>query len=145
MRQFVQNVLSVQWLSQNSILHCPEMPRLFPVLLDCHFTQISHKFTATKVTAGAHRMKNNLHCCLMSDWWLCPAPAELYPPNTPTTPLGAPGGEGTGHSQPPLAAIATVLRPPGLLDIPFRNFPFGTSPGLAIHCPSEGSILQSCH
>ena len=51
-RQFVQNVLTVQWLSQDSTLHHPEMPRLFPVLLDCHFTQISHKFKATKVMAG---------------------------------------------------------------------------------------------
>lgn len=78
-------------------------------------------------------MKNNLHCCLMSNWQLCPVPAELGA-------LGAPGTEGTGQSQPPLASIAMILRPPGL-DIPFRNFPFGTSPDLAIHCPSEGSIL----
>ena len=83
-------------------------------------------------------MKNNLYVAWCQTGSSAPVPAELGA-------LGAPGREGTGHSQPPLAAIATILRPPGLLDIPLRNFPFGTSLGLAIHCPSVGGILQSCH
>lgn len=43
---------------------------------------------------------------------------------------GSPNHE-RNRPEPPLAAIAMILRPPGLLDIPFRNFPFGTSLDLA--------------
>lgn len=73
-------------------------------------------------------MKNNLYCWHQTGS-SAPVPAELGA-------LGAPGTERTDQGQPPLAAIAMILRPPGMLDILF-----GTSPDLAIHCPSEGSIL----
>lgn len=104
-------------------------PYLQLLQVSCHSRKISPKLKAIKMT-----------CQSLLRWRMTVSVACQTGSVTHAYWANQPGREGTSPSEPSLAAIAMNLTPPGLQNIPSRNFPFGTSVALPVCAPWWGQF-----